>query len=289
MSQPLLLVVDDSEAALAFAQAALAGHYEIATARDGRGALEQVQRLHPAAVVLDLSMPEMDGDEVLVRMGEDPALSRIPVVIVSTERARAEACLRRGAKAFLAKPVRAAELASTVERVLEQARREARTGSLAALCVEAGGQALALPLDAVVSVLPQPATRPLLFGPAYLRELVEVHGETLLVLDLARRLGLEHTKGLADRLLVVVRHEEQRLALCVDAVHDPEELAPGAWAPRALLGGADHGQLGAALRGVLHTAQGPAPVIEPRALVSRGLLRQLVDGLRAPKALERAT
>ncbi|MBS2025715.1 MAG: response regulator [Deltaproteobacteria bacterium] len=280
MSQPLLLLVDDSEAALAFAQAALAGHYEIALAHDGREALERVRALKPAAVLLDLSMPEMDGDEVLARMQADGELKRIPVVIVSTERARAEACVRSGARAFLAKPVRANELASVVDRVLQDARREALQGSLAALCVEAGGITVALPLDSVHSVIPQPATRAMPLGPSYLNELVDLHGEPVLVLDLARRLGADHARPLAERLLVVVTHEERRLALCVDTVRDPEELPPGAWVPRDLLGGAEHGQLDEALRGLLRMPQGPVPVIEPRALVSRALLVQLADGLR---------
>lgn len=280
MSLPLLLLVDDSEAALAFGRAALSGHFEIVTAKDGRQALEQARKLSPAAVLLDLSMPEMDGDEVLARMRAEPALARIPVVIVSTEHSRAEACLRAGARAFLAKPVRAAELASVVERVLGDARREAHEGSLAILCVVAGGVTLALPLEGVASVVPQPRTRELPFGPAYLRELIDLHGEPVLVLDLALRLGLSHQKQLAERLLVVVHHEDQQLALCVDHVDDPEELAPGTWLPHAQLGGAEHGQLGEALRGLAQTPLGPLPIIEPKALVSRELLAKLVAQLR---------
>ena len=86
-----LLLVDDSEAVLAFEKAALAGHYQVSTAVDGRDALLKVAQLKPAAVLLDLSMPGMDGDEVLARMRADPQLARIPVIIVSSEKQRAEA------------------------------------------------------------------------------------------------------------------------------------------------------------------------------------------------------
>ncbi|HYV67858.1 MAG TPA: response regulator, partial [Myxococcales bacterium] len=72
MSLPHLLLVDDSESVLAFEKAALAGHYLFSTALNGREALTKVAQLKPAAVLLDLSMPEMDGDEVLAQMQRDP-------------------------------------------------------------------------------------------------------------------------------------------------------------------------------------------------------------------------
>ncbi|HYZ90574.1 MAG TPA: response regulator, partial [Myxococcales bacterium] len=123
MSLSHLLLVDDSEAVLAFEKAALSGHYQVSTAANGREALVKLLELKPAAVLLDLSMPEMDGDEVLARMRADPQLTRIPVIIVSSEKQRAEACLRAGARAFLAKPVRAQDLLPLVDRVLAECRR----------------------------------------------------------------------------------------------------------------------------------------------------------------------
>src|SRR4051812_49619253 len=83
VSLPHLLLVDDSESVLAFEKAALAGHYVVSTAVNGREALTKVAQLRPAAVLLDLSMPEMDGDEVLAQMQQDPQLAGIPVIIVS--------------------------------------------------------------------------------------------------------------------------------------------------------------------------------------------------------------
>ena len=89
MSLPALLLVDDSEAVLAFGRAALSGHYQIHTAQSGVEALAKLGRLRPAAVLLDLSMPQMDGDEVLARMQRVPELAQIPVVILASEKARA--------------------------------------------------------------------------------------------------------------------------------------------------------------------------------------------------------
>jgi len=280
VSLPHLLLVDDSEAVLAFEKAALSGHYAISTALTGREALAKVPQIDPAAILLDLSMPEMDGDEVLAHLQDDPNHRRIPVIIISSEKLRAEACLKNGAKAFLPKPIRAQELLPLVERVLEEARAEARAGNFAVLFVSVGTVELGLPLDSVRNVMHQTATQPLALGPSYLTEMIELHGTPVAVLDLARRLGLEHAQPVLERKLVVVEREGARIALCVDDVRDPEELSASDVTPRERLGGSEHGALKDALLGVAKTARGPLPLIDPRALVSRELLRKLAAGLR---------
>jgi CheY-like chemotaxis protein len=273
-------LVDDSEAVLAFEKAALSGHYAISTAMNGREAMAKAEQIVPAAILLDLSMPEMDGDEVLARLQDDPELRRIPVIIISSEKPRAEACLRNGAKAFLPKPIRAQELLPLVGRVLESARAEARAGNVAALFVSVGSVELGLPLESVRNVLHQTAMKPLPLGPSYLSQMFELHGEPVAVLDLARRLGVEHVQPVVERKLVVVQPDGVRLALCVDDVRDPEELAAGDVTPKEKLGGSQHGHLQEALLGVAKTARGSLPLIDPRALVSRQLLRTLASGLR---------
>jgi CheY-like chemotaxis protein/chemotaxis signal transduction protein len=280
VSLPHLLLVDDSEAVLAFEKAALSGHYAISTATTGREALAKVPQIDPAAILLDLSMPEMDGDEVLAHLQDDPNHRRIPVIIISSEKLRAEACLRNGAKAFLPKPIRAQELLPLVERVLEDARAEARAGNVAALFVSVGNVEVGLPLDSVRNVMHQTATQPLALGPSYLAEMIELHGVPVAVLDLARRLGVEHAQPLLERKLVVVEREKALIALCVDDVRDPEELSASDVTPRERLGGSEHGALKDALLGVARTARGPLPLIDPRALLSRELLRKLASGLR---------
>jgi chemotaxis signal transduction protein len=82
-------------------------------------------------------------------------------------------------------------------------------------------------------------------------------------------------------MLVVVEVQDRLLALCVDAVHDPEELAAADVLFREALGGAAHGPLPQALIAVAKTARGPVPVIDPGALVSPRLLGELVQHLRA--------
>jgi chemotaxis signal transduction protein len=215
---------------------------------------------------------------------DDPELQRIPVIIISSEKIRAEACLRNGAKAFLPKPVRAQDLLPLVGRILEETRAAARVGSVAALFVSVGPIVLGLPLESVRGVLHQTATRPLPLGPSYLSQMFELHGEPVPVLDLARRLGVEHAQPVLERKLVVVQPDAARMALCVDDVRDPEELAAGDVTTPDRLGGSQHGALREALIGMAKTARGALPLIDPRALVSRELLRKLAAGLRAGAA-----
>ena len=267
MSLPQLLLVDDSEAVLAFGRAALSGHYQISCAQSGREALATLSRLRPAAVLLDLSMPEMDGDEVLARMKETPALAGIPVVILSSEKGRAPACLTAGAAAFVSKPARASELIAAIGQAIANAERAARAGSLAVLLLEVGPQTLALPLDCVVTVLAQPLTERAPVGPDELRETFLLWGQRVRVFDLATRLGVEHARKIEERQLVVLGRGALLLALGADRVHDPEELPPSLLLPQPDADAA--GPLAGLLRATARSSRGAVPVLEPRALLDR--------------------
>ncbi|PTL84435.1 chemotaxis protein CheW [Vitiosangium sp. GDMCC 1.1324] len=275
MSRPRLLHADDSEAILAFSRAALGRWYEVETAANGREALERVRALRPALLLLDLSMPELDGAAVVARLREDPELASLPIIIASSERARGEALVGKGAVAFLPKPLRADVLVSTVDRVLADARAaEART-RLQALVVCVGGLRVAVPLDCVRLVLRLPATQPLPGSPSWLNRFFVLHGEPVRVLDLARRFGVEHEVGHLLRQLVVVEVRGRALALCVDQVEEPREFSADALRPREALGGSGHPALREALRALLQTPEGFLPLLSPEVLVTPNLLQEL--------------
>src|SRR5260370_27930925 len=169
-------------------------------------------------------MSEMDGDAVLAALKADRQLSEVPVIIISSGHARAEACLRAGAAAYLPKPIQAPELRALVARTLEEAHQKGRRGSLAVLMMKAGSIELGVPLNDVYHVLPQLPTPPLPFGPPYLRETFDLGDEPVCVLDMAAALSVSHEVPLLDRRLVVMKHGRLLLALCVDTVRDPEEF-----------------------------------------------------------------
>ncbi len=287
MSLPKLLLVDDSDAILAYESAALAGHYAIATASNGEEALRKARDLHPAAILLDLSMPVMTGDEALVRLKADPGLRDIPVIVISSEEARARACLAKGAAAQLPKPVRSADLRVLVERVLADVRQRQSQASLAILPVVVGAFELGFPLDCVRAVVPIPTTSPLPGGPSYLREMIDFHGRPVCVLDLAVRLGTRHAVELIDRKLVLIESASELLAVMVDQIRDPEEVPAENFVARATIGGAEHGLLRETLAAIVRPGElgGAAaqnrPIVDPRALLSRRLLRGLPALLRS--------
>jgi CheY-like chemotaxis protein/chemotaxis signal transduction protein len=281
VSLPSLLLVDDSDAILALERAILSGHYALNTASNGKEALEKVVLTQPAAILLDLSMPEMDGDEVLKRLKASPTTAEIPVIIISSEASRAESCLALGAELFLAKPFRADELLSAVENALENARRRARVGSMALLRLTVGGLEFAIPLEAVRQVILQPATRALPLAPAYMSEYFELRGTPVCVLDLARRLEVEHLEQIDERKLVIMEIEGVPLALSVDAVQDPEEYQASDIARREHVSVAGHGLLRDTLIGMLRAGDRPVPIFEPKAFATQELLRDAMDMLRS--------
>jgi two-component system, sensor histidine kinase and response regulator len=124
-----VLVVDD-DAASRGAYATLLGDagYRVRDAADGAGCLTAVELRAPSLILLDVSMPGMDGLETLrrLRMGK---YKNVPVILVTGERLDAESIgsgLELGAEEYLQKPVRGAELKARIRALLRlaAARRE---------------------------------------------------------------------------------------------------------------------------------------------------------------------
>jgi CheY-like chemotaxis protein len=284
MSLPLALLVDDSEVVLSFGRAALAGHFEVSVASNGREALEMAARVPPDLILLDLSMPEMDGGEVLARVRSDPRLRTVPVVILSSESSRERECLEAGADAFLGKPAAAEKLRATAVAAIEDHRVRRRAGSLAILPVGVGPYDFALPLDSVRRVLHQTKLKPLPGAPSPVIGYFELEGEPVGVLDLAQALRVERSTPLLERVLVVLTQSGRSIALSIDRIHDPEELPAGAVLPREPLGGPGVDVLDPALVAFVRKDSGPVPVLAPLSLLSQRALSELPDLLRDARA-----
>jgi len=94
--------------------------YEICEARDGHECLRMAKENPPDLVMVDLSMPGLDGWGVVKELRADAATVHIPCIAVTahTDRHR-KLALETGFDAFVGKPYRTEELLATVKRVID--------------------------------------------------------------------------------------------------------------------------------------------------------------------------
>ncbi|TME04803.1 MAG: response regulator [Chloroflexi bacterium] len=115
-SGPLVLVVeDDPAAAELLTRQLVAAGYRTEVARTGSEALARARQLQPAAITLDIILPEVDGWEVITRLKSDEETSRIPIVVVSVVD-NPELGLALGAIDYLVKPIEASDLIERLNR-----------------------------------------------------------------------------------------------------------------------------------------------------------------------------
>jgi two-component system chemotaxis response regulator CheY len=120
-----ILIVDDSSAMRSVIKRIIAmSGFEMETcldACDGVDALSVLRREPVNVVISDINMPRMDGEALLRAMSADPALSGIPVVIVSSDatESRSSRLLELGARAYLVKPFQPQLFREKLEQALE--------------------------------------------------------------------------------------------------------------------------------------------------------------------------
>ncbi len=119
-----ILIVDDSSVMRAFIRRVLdLSGLELGLcleASNGEEALRLLENNWVDAVLTDINMPTMDGEELLRRMSEHPVLRLIPVLVVSTDRTdgRVQKMLTLGAKGYVTKPFAPETLREELERSL---------------------------------------------------------------------------------------------------------------------------------------------------------------------------
>ena len=111
-----LLLVDDSESILAFERELLGGAHELHVAHNGKEALRAAATLKPDAVLMDLDMPVMRGDEALERFRQQPEYRRLPIILITSEKSAAlrRRCWELGCTALLEKPIDPKRLLETL-------------------------------------------------------------------------------------------------------------------------------------------------------------------------------
>lgn len=118
MSADRILVVDDEPQIQRFLKPALeAAGYEVILAGDGAEALKAAVTAGPAAIILDLGLPDMDGKEVVERIR---VWSQVPIIILSARDRETEkiAALDLGADDYIEKPFGIGELTARIRTAL---------------------------------------------------------------------------------------------------------------------------------------------------------------------------
>jgi CheY-like chemotaxis protein len=115
-ARTVLVVDDDPTVREVIARHLTREGFTVATANGGQEALRLAREMHPAAVTLDIMMPDLDGWTVLAAIKGDPELADIPVVLVSIvdEKTRGYAL---GATDYMVKPVDRARLSGVLRNI----------------------------------------------------------------------------------------------------------------------------------------------------------------------------
>ena len=121
-SAPLILLVEDFDDAREMYRDYLefAG-FRVDTARDGHEAIEKTRRIAPDLVLMDLSLPVMDGWEATRLLKSDPETRKIPIVALSAHAlaAEGERARRAGCDGFIAKPCLPPDLVAEIDKYLK--------------------------------------------------------------------------------------------------------------------------------------------------------------------------
>jgi chemosensory pili system protein ChpA (sensor histidine kinase/response regulator) len=116
---PLVLVVDDSLTVRKITSRMLAREgFEVATAKDGVDALQQLQDIRPDCILLDVEMPRMDGFEFARNLRADDATRGIPIIMITSRTAdkHRNHALEIGVNEYMGKPYQEDQLLEMIRR-----------------------------------------------------------------------------------------------------------------------------------------------------------------------------
>ena len=119
--KPVVLVVEDNADSRRTAKALLQDRYHVLEAADGLAAIEQALACKPDLILMDISMPVLDGVEALKKLRKDEVLRRIPVIAVTASAMKGdrETILAHGFDGYLSKPLDLELLNKTLQEALD--------------------------------------------------------------------------------------------------------------------------------------------------------------------------
>lgn len=139
----MILIVEDSKTQAEALRHSLESHgYECTWARHGREALDVARASHPALIISDVLMPEMDGFKLCRRIKSDEELKNIPIILLTSlvEFSDVIRGLECGADGFVTKPYEEDYLLARVDYLLTNRTVYALEGAQPGIELEVGGE-----------------------------------------------------------------------------------------------------------------------------------------------------
>ncbi|MHB8453468.1 MAG: hybrid sensor histidine kinase/response regulator [Acidiferrobacterales bacterium] len=125
--RPLVMVVDDSITVRKVTSRYLQKHtIDVAVAKDGIDALEQLREQVPDVMLVDIEMPRMDGYELTTNVRSDPALKHIPIIMITSRAGtkHRDRALQLGVNLYMTKPYQEDELLKNISALLPRNLRQ---------------------------------------------------------------------------------------------------------------------------------------------------------------------
>ncbi len=123
VTAPVVMVVDDSLTVRKITGRLLAKEgYQVLTAKDGVDALQQLQSIRPAVMLVDIEMPRMDGFELTKNVRGDAVTADIPIIMITSRTAEKHRNYARelGVNEYLGKPYQEEELLMHIANLIKQ-------------------------------------------------------------------------------------------------------------------------------------------------------------------------
>jgi DNA-binding response OmpR family regulator len=123
MDHRKILVVDSDKGTAGYVRKCLEeSGYKALEAYDGETALQMIRHEKPDLAILELTLPDRDGLDVIAAIRDDPRSSRLPIIVLSTRATESDRFfgLEGGADDYLAKPFNPRELVARVYAVLRR-------------------------------------------------------------------------------------------------------------------------------------------------------------------------
>jgi CheY-like chemotaxis protein len=125
----VLIIEDDPNVRSLLGFVLLREGWNVRMATNGADAIALLEQALPDLILLDLSMPGMDGWDVLARRAAESAWRRIPVIVMSADHRQGPLVLELGATGFLPKPFSLDDLRQALLQYLEPPSGESGSGS----------------------------------------------------------------------------------------------------------------------------------------------------------------